>query len=182
MLQLCLNNDQILCHPSFLFLHIAFFVLSLHSFFITNIVCLNTVSLPLASFLCAGHFLLDVFLECLVEVVPIFLLASKDFSGKFVEGLEALVFRPSTCHQVAACTTSIVSKLVALGSLGESRRLWLIMTWAKFGYNPKSQYLINVTYRDLYIIFPWFFFLLSFPGCAVVDNAKVNESFICYSK
>jgi hypothetical protein len=36
--------------------------------------------------------------------------------------LEAL-FRPSTCHQVAVCTTAIVSQLVALGSLGESRRL-----------------------------------------------------------
>ena len=158
MLQLYLNNEQILCHPSFVFLFIAFFVVSLHFFFIEIIVCLNTVSLPLASFLCAGHFLLDVFLECLVEVVPIFLAASKDFSGKFVEGLEAL-FRPSTCHQVAACTTTtaIVSELVALGSLGESRRLWLTMTLAKFGYNPKSQYLINVTYRDMYIGFPWFF-------------------------
>jgi hypothetical protein len=56
-----------------------------------------------------------------------------------VEGLEAL-FRPSTCHQVAACTTAIVSKLVALGSLGESRRLELTMPLAKFCYNPKSQY------------------------------------------
>jgi hypothetical protein len=71
--------------------------------------------------------------------------------------LEAL-FRPSTCHQqVAACTTAIVSKLVTLGSLGESRRLKLTMPFAKFGYNPKSQYLINVTYWDLYICFPWFF-------------------------
>jgi hypothetical protein len=67
--------------------------------------------------------------------------------------LEAL-FRPSTCHQVAACTTAIVSKLVTLGSLGESRRLELTMPLAKFGYNPKSQYLMNVTYRDLYICFP----------------------------
>jgi hypothetical protein len=83
--------------------------------------------------------LLNVFLECLVKVLPIFLATHKDFSGKLVKGLEAL-FRPSTCHQVAACTTAIVSKLVALGSLGESRRLELAMLLAKFGYNPKSQY------------------------------------------
>jgi hypothetical protein len=31
------------------------------------------------------------------------------------------------------------------------------MPLAKFGYNPKSQYSINVTYWDLYIWFPWFF-------------------------
>jgi hypothetical protein len=73
-----------------------------------------------------------------------------------VEGLEAL-FRPSTCHQVAACTTAIVSKLVTLGSFGESRRLELTMPLAKFGYNPKSQYLVNITYRNLYICFPYFF-------------------------
>jgi len=139
MLQLYLNNEQILCHPSFILLYISFFIVSLHFFFIEIIICLNTVSLSLASFLCAGHFLLNVFLECLVEVLPIFLATHEDFSGKLVEGLEAL-FRPSTCHQVAACTTAIVSKLVALGSLGESRRLELTMPLAKFCYNPKSQY------------------------------------------
>ena len=139
MLQLYLNNEQILCHPSFIFLCISFFLVSLHFFFIEIIICLNTVSLSLASFLCAGHFLLNVLLECLVKFLPIFLATNEDFSGKLVEGLEAL-FRPSTCHQVAACTTAIVSKLVTLGSLGESRRLELTMPLAKFCYNPKSQY------------------------------------------
>jgi hypothetical protein len=83
----------------------------------------QSVSLPLASFLCAGHFLLDMFPECLVKILTIFLATNEDFSGKLVEGLEAL-FRPSTWHQVAACT-AIVSQLVALGRLGESRRLEL---------------------------------------------------------
>ena len=67
------------------------------------VVCINTVSLPFASFVGAGHFLLDVLLKGLVKVLAKLLAVIVNFFGQCVESLEA-ISRPST-WQVACART-----------------------------------------------------------------------------
>jgi hypothetical protein len=108
------NNEHIFHHSLFFFLIISFFIVSDQFFFIEIIVFINIVSLPLASFVGVGHFLLNVFLEGLVKILTMLLvIINVDFSGKLAEGFEAML-RPSSTWQ-AACAP-IVSQLVAIVS------------------------------------------------------------------
>jgi hypothetical protein len=74
-----------------------------------------------------------VFLACNVKILTFFA-TNEDFSGKLVEGLEAL-FRPSTWQ--VACVFLDVKLVGCLSSLGKPRQLVMTIVLAIFGYNHK---------------------------------------------
>jgi hypothetical protein len=50
----------------------------------------HTVSLPFASFVGAGHFFLNGFLECVVKFLTMLPATNVNFFGQLVEGLETI--------------------------------------------------------------------------------------------
>ena len=93
---------------------------------------MDTVSFPFASFVGAGHFFLDAFLEGLVKFLSMLIAVLVNFLGQLVEELEA-IFRPSTWQVACAC---IVDHLVIglVGRLGEpwrlARTMLLVSCWS----------------------------------------------------